>query len=89
MHGLQSVESFPEARRQPLISLDHVGEQSITTCGGTVEHVQESRAGGLLLEGDIRVPCNSVGALLQEGLAGTIVSTAEDKVNLREAFGGP
>jgi hypothetical protein len=53
VYGLQSVESFPEARRQPLIGLDHVGEQSVTTCGRTIEHIQESRAGGLLLKGDI------------------------------------
>lgn len=89
MYSLQSVESFPEARRQALVCLDHVGEQGVTTCGGAVERIQESCAGGLLLEGDIRVPCNSIGALLQEGITGAVVSTAEDKVNLWEPLGGP
>jgi hypothetical protein len=53
VHGLQSVESFPEARRQPLISLDHVGEEGVAACAGTIEHIQESRARRLLLKGHI------------------------------------
>lgn len=88
MHGLQSVETFPEARRQTLVCLDHVGEEGVAAGGGAVERIQECCAGGLLLEGDVRVPCDSVGALLQEGLASAVVGTAEDEVDLWESLGG-
>lgn len=87
MHRLQAVQSLPELRRQPLIRLHHIGEERVATSRGPVQHVQEGRARGLLLEGHVGVPGNGVGALLEELGAGAVVGAAEDEVDFREALG--
>lgn len=84
--GAQAVQSLPEVGRETLVGLHHVAEQGVTACRGAVEYVQEGRAGGLLLEGDVRVPGDGVGALLQERRADVVVCAAEDEVDLRESL---
>jgi hypothetical protein len=88
VHSLEPVKTLPELRRQTLVCLDHITEQGIATGCWAIQDIQEGGAGRLLLEGYVRVPCDSVGTLLQERLAGAIVGAAEDQMNLGEALGG-
>lgn len=83
----QSVQTLAEFRRQTLIRLSHVTEEGVATGRRTVQCIQESRTGRLLLEGDIRVPSDCVCALLQELCACVVIDATEDHVDFREALG--
>lgn len=87
VHRLQTVQSLAELRRQTLVGGSHVDEQRVTAARGTVQQVQEGRARGLLLVGDVRVPCHRVGVLLEELEAGLVVGAAVDEMDLREPPG--
>lgn len=86
--GAQTVQSLSELGGETLVRLHHVAEKSVTTRRRTVEDIEEGRAWGLFLKGDVRVPGDGVCALLQEGCAGAVVCAPEDQVDLREALGG-
>jgi hypothetical protein len=88
VHRLQTVQPLTELRRQPSVRLRHVGEESITSAGRSVEKVQESRAGRLLLEGHVRMPGHGVCTCSQKLGTTPVVRPAVNEVNLGEAFGG-
>lgn len=85
VHRLQAVQSLAELRGQTPVGGSHVDEQRVTAARGTVQNVQEGRARGLLLVGDVRVPCHRVGVLLQELETRLVVGAAVDEMDLREA----
>jgi hypothetical protein len=72
------MKTLAELRRQALVSLYHVGEERVSTRRWAVKDIEECCAWRLLLESDVRVPCDSVGALLEELGACAIVRATED-----------
>lgn len=87
VHCLQAVQPLLELGRETPVCLDHVGEQCIAATGRAIQHIQERGAWGLLLEGDVGVPGDRIGALFEESGTGAIVRTAEDEMDLGEALG--
>lgn len=78
VHSLQTMKTLAELRRQTLVSLYHVGEERVSAGRWAVEDIEEGRAWGLLLESDVRVPCDSVGALFEEAGTSAVVHATED-----------
>lgn len=85
VHGFEAEEAFAECGGEPFVSFRLVDKESITAGGGDVEGIQESCPRRLLLIGDITVPGNGVGAVIEEGSSGLVIGTAVDEVH----FGKP
>lgn len=66
MHCFQTMQTLSEFRRQTFVSFDLIEEQGVAAGRGTIQQVEEGRAGGLSLIGDIRVPGDRVGVLLKK-----------------------
>jgi hypothetical protein len=81
VHGFEAEEAFSEGRGKSLIGLGLVHEEGVPTSGRHVERVQEGRSWGLLLVGDIAVPGDGVGAVVEEGSRGLVVGAAMDQVD--------
>lgn len=88
MHSPQPMQPLLKLRRQPPICKRHIRKQRVTTACRAIKDVQEGCAGGLLLEGHVRVPGDGVGAGFEELGAVAVVGAAENEVDFREAFGG-
>ena len=58
-----------------------VHEEGVPASGRYIERVQEGRSWGLLLVGDIAVPGDRVGAVVEEGSCGLVVGAAMDQVD--------
>lgn len=56
--GLETVKELLERRREAVVGLSGIGEESITSDLRGIEDIQESSARRLLLVCDIRVPSN-------------------------------
>ena len=88
MHGFEAEEAFSEGRGESLVGLGLVHEEGVPTSGGYVERVQEGRSWGLLLVGDVAVPGDRVGAVVEEGSRGLVVGAAMDQVDFWVASWG-
>lgn len=82
------MKTLLELGRQALIGFGSVDEEGITTCGGTIEEVQEGGSRRLLFVGHIRVPGHRVCPFLEEILCRRLCGAAMDKVNLWMTLGG-
>lgn len=86
--GIQAVKELLERRRQAVVRLGSVGEESVTTDLRDIEDVQEGGAWRLSLVGDIGVPCHRADTLLEEGLVGLVTGATMDEMNLGVASRG-
>lgn len=86
MDSSQAVKSLAELRRQAAVGQRHVCEERVTTASRTVKQVQECSAGGLFLEGHIRVPCHGVGMTFQELRTAAVLGSTMDKMDFRETL---
>lgn len=80
--GLETVKELLEGRREAVVGLSGIGEESIASDLRGIENIQESSARGLLLVCDIRVPSNRTDSLLEESLMRLVTSPAVDEMDL-------
>lgn len=62
----EAMQAFLEEGAETVVSLDGVNEEGIAAGFGLVEDVEEGSSGGLLLVGNVGVPCYGAGAVRKE-----------------------
>ncbi len=75
----------PKLGRKPLIRLNLIRKQCITTSPGSVKNIQKRRARRLSLVGDIRMPGDGIDSLLQELIGSRVLGPSMNEVD----FGMP
>ena len=88
VHSTEAVQALLELRGETAVGFGHVGEQSVAAGGRSIQQVEKGGASWLLLEGNVRVPGDGVGARFEERHAGLVAGAPVDKVNLWIALGG-
>lgn len=85
---LQALQALPERGTQPLVRLGLVRENGVASRIRHVERIQESRPGRLGLVGDVAVPGDAVGAVVEEGAEALVLRAAVHEVDFGIALGG-
>jgi hypothetical protein len=87
MNSLESLESLLELRRESVVGLGVVREQSVSSGSGHLENTEEGSSRRLLLVCDIRVPGDRRQVAGKVLLVDIISLLSEDKVNLGVSLG--
>lgn len=89
MDRLQTVQPPLELRGEAIVRLDLVAECRVASSGRSIEEVQESCTGRLLLICHVRVPCDAVGPLFEVILGRRVSRRPVNEMHLRISLGRP
>ena len=78
VNSLKTVESFTKPRAQPVVCLDHVAEDSVSTRGGLVQNIKEGGSRRLLFICNIAVPGYSRSSRFEESRSTLIIMPTVD-----------